>query len=73
MHCAGRPADESDKDGMRIVVELRRGEVAEIVLNNLYAQTPMETVFGSTWWRSRTGSRGSWACATCSMLPAPPP
>src|ERR1700756_1081659 len=38
--------DESDKDGMRIVIELRRGEVSEIVLNNLYAQTPMETVFG---------------------------
>ncbi len=38
--------DESDKDGMRIVVELKRGEVAEIVLNKLYAQTPMETVFG---------------------------
>ena len=38
--------DESDKDGMRIVVELRRGEVAEVVLNNLYAQTPLETVFG---------------------------
>jgi len=38
--------DESDKDGMRIVIELRRGEVTEIVLNNLYAQTPMETVFG---------------------------
>jgi DNA gyrase subunit A len=38
--------DESDKDGMRIVIELKRGEVAEIVLNNLYAQTPMETVFG---------------------------
>ena len=38
--------DESDKDGMRIVVELKRGEIAEIVLNNLYAQTPMETVFG---------------------------
>src|SRR5260221_5085062 len=38
--------DESDKDGMRVVVELKRGEVAEIVLNNLYAQTPMETVFG---------------------------
>jgi DNA gyrase subunit A len=31
---------------MRIVIELRRGEVTEIVLNNLYAQTPMETVFG---------------------------
>jgi len=38
--------DESDKDGMRIVIELKRGEVAEIVLNKLYAQTPMETVFG---------------------------
>ena len=38
--------DESDKDGMRIVVELKRGEIAEIVLNKLYAQTPMETVFG---------------------------
>ena len=38
--------DESDKDGMRLVIELKRGEVADIVLNNLYAQTPMETVFG---------------------------
>jgi DNA gyrase subunit A len=38
--------DESDKDGMRVVVELKRGEVAEIVLNKLYALTPMETVFG---------------------------
>ncbi len=38
--------DESDKDGMRVVIELKRGEVAEVVLNNLFAQTPMETVFG---------------------------
>jgi DNA gyrase subunit A len=38
--------DESDKDGMRVVIELKRAEVPEIVLNNLYAQTPMETVFG---------------------------
>ena len=38
--------DESDKDGMRIVIELKRGENAEIVLNNLYTQTPLETVFG---------------------------
>ncbi|MBS3951864.1 MAG: DNA gyrase subunit A [Methylomicrobium sp.] len=38
--------DESDKDGMRMVVELRRGEVAEVVLNNLYKQTQMQTVFG---------------------------
>jgi DNA gyrase subunit A len=38
--------DESDKDGMRVVIELKRGEVPEILLNNLYAQTTMETVFG---------------------------
>ena len=38
--------DESDKDGMRLVIELKRGEVAEVVLNNLFAQTPMESVFG---------------------------
>jgi DNA gyrase subunit A len=38
--------DESDKDGMRVVIELKRGEIADVVLNNLYAQTPMETVFG---------------------------
>ncbi len=38
--------DESDKDGMRMVVELRRGEVPEVVLNNLYKQTQLQTVFG---------------------------
>jgi len=38
--------DESDKDGMRVVIELKRGEQADIVLNNLYKQTPMESVFG---------------------------
>ncbi|MBD3754279.1 MAG: DNA gyrase subunit A [Gammaproteobacteria bacterium] len=38
--------DESDKDGMRIVIELRRGEVPEVVINNLYKQTSMQTVFG---------------------------
>ena len=38
--------DESDKDGMRVVIELKRGESADIVLNNLYKQTPMESVFG---------------------------
>jgi DNA gyrase subunit A len=38
--------DESDKDGMRIVIELRRGEVGEVVLNNLYMHTSMQTVFG---------------------------
>lgn len=38
--------DESDKDGMRVVIELRRGEVGEVVVNNLYAHTAMQTVFG---------------------------
>ena len=38
--------DESDRDGMRIVVELKRGEVAEVVLNNLHKQTPLQTTFG---------------------------
>ncbi len=38
--------DESDKDGMRIVIELKRGEMAEVVLNNLYQQTQLQNVFG---------------------------
>ena len=38
--------DESDKDGIRVVIELRRGEVPEVVLNNLYSQTQMQSVFG---------------------------
>src|SRR5918994_971672 len=38
--------DESDRDGMRIVIELKRGEVAEVVLNNLFKQTQLQTTFG---------------------------
>ena len=38
--------DESDKDGMRVVIELRRGEVPEVILNNLFKQTMMQNVFG---------------------------
>jgi DNA gyrase subunit A len=38
--------DESDKDGMRIYIEVKRGDSAEVVLNNLYQQTQMESVFG---------------------------
>ena len=38
--------DESDKDGMRMVIDLKRGEVAEVVLNNLYQHTQLQTVFG---------------------------
>ena len=38
--------DESDKEGMRIVIELKRGENPDVLLNNLYRQTQMQTVFG---------------------------
>ncbi len=38
--------DESDKDGMRMYIQLRRGEVGEVVLNNLYKHTQLQTVFG---------------------------
>ena len=38
--------DESDKDGMRVVIELRRGEITDVVLNNLYKHTAMQSVFG---------------------------
>ena len=38
--------DESDKDGMRMVIELRRGEPGDVMLNNLYKQTQLQTVFG---------------------------
>jgi DNA gyrase subunit A len=38
--------DESDRDGMRVVVELKKDAVAEVVLNNLYKQTQMQTSFG---------------------------
>ncbi len=38
--------DESDKDGMRVVIELKRGELSDVVLNNLYKQTPLQSVFG---------------------------
>ncbi len=38
--------DESDREGIRIVIELKRGEVPEVVLNNLYSSTQMQTTFG---------------------------
>ena len=38
--------DESDKDGMRVFIEVKRDAAADVVLNNLYQQTPMESVFG---------------------------
>src|SRR5438067_253858 len=38
--------DESDREGMRIVIELKRGEVAEVIINNLYKHTPLQQSFG---------------------------
>ena len=38
--------DESDKSGMRMVIELKRGEVVDVILNNLYEHTALQTVFG---------------------------
>jgi DNA gyrase subunit A len=38
--------DESDKDGMRMVIEVRRGEIAEVLLNNLFVHTQLQVVFG---------------------------
>lgn len=38
--------DESDREGMRVVIELKRGEIADVLLNNLYTQTQLQTVFG---------------------------
>ena len=38
--------DESDKDGMRVFIELKRGELPDVVLNNLYKHTPLQSVFG---------------------------
>ncbi len=39
--------DESDKDGMRIVIDLKRGVIPKVILNNLYKHTPLETTFGA--------------------------
>jgi DNA gyrase subunit A len=49
--------DESDKDGMRVVVELRRDAVPDIVLNNLYRRTPLESTFGINMWRCAEDAR----------------
>ena len=48
--------DESDKDGLRVVIELKRGEMGEVVLNNLYAQTQLQSYLVSMWWLWSTAS-----------------
>ena len=46
--------DESDRDGMRIVVEIKRDAMADVVLNQLYRYTPLQTSFGAVAGRSRS-------------------
>lgn len=49
--------DESDRSGMRVVIELKRDAQPQVVLNNLYKQTPCRPTSGSTCWPSSTASR----------------
>ncbi|KMQ80542.1 DNA gyrase subunit A [Candidatus Burkholderia pumila] len=46
LECISDIRDESDKSGMRVVIELKRGEVPEVILNNLYKQTQLQDTFG---------------------------
>ena len=61
--------DESDKDGMRIVFELRRGEVPEVALNNLYKHTAMQSVFGINMVALIDGQPRN--CLTCARFSMP--
>ena len=54
--------DESDKSGMRVVIELKRGEVPEVVLNNLYKQTQLQDTLRHE--HGRAGRRPAAAAAT---------
>ena len=51
--------DESDKDGMRIVIEVKRDAVGEVVLNNLYPRPSCRFLSVSTWWHCTMVSRRS--------------
>ena len=64
--------DESDKDGMRIVMNSSGGESSDVMLNHLYTQTQMQTVFVSTWWHWIRASRSCGSEANSGMFcPAP--
>ena len=56
----GELRDESDKDGMRVVIELKRGEIADVVLNNLFKQTPLQ--IGVRHQHGRAASTASRSC-----------
>jgi DNA gyrase/topoisomerase IV subunit A len=65
--------DESDKDGMRIVIEIKRGESGEIVLNNPTSRPRCRPRSASTWWRWTTTSQGDEPQRDPGCLPAAPP
>jgi len=56
--------DESDRDGMRVVVELKRDASADVVLNQLYRFTPCRARSASTCWPWIAAARARWACGT---------
>ena len=66
-------AIESDKDGMRIVIEIKRGESGEIVLNNLRPAPRCRPRSASTWWRWTTTSQGDEPERDPGCVPAAPP
>ena len=50
--------DESDKQGMRVVIDLKRGEIPDVIINQLYKFTDMQVTFGCNMWPSTTDSLG---------------
>ncbi len=65
--------DESDKDGMRMVIEIKRADVGEVVLNNLFAQTQLQSVWyqrgGSGRWPAQDSQPSADASGLCSSPP----
>ena len=58
--------DESDKSGIRLVIELKRDAIPKVVLNKLYKHTRCRRRSASTWLRSSTACRGRSACCRSS-------
>ena len=65
--------DESDKDGMRLVIELKRGEVPEVVLNNLYKNTQLQDTFDEPGGAGRRPAAPAQPEADAGLLPAASP
>jgi DNA gyrase subunit A len=59
--------DESDRDGIRVVIELKRDAMADVVLNQLYRSRSCNRASAATWWRSTAASPSMMTLRTCSM------